>query len=258
MMAGRRWSEGLHQALEAKEGVEIQRENQTLASITFQNYFRHVSQAGRHDRHGHDRGPEFGEIYELEVVEIPTNVPVIRARTPTTRSTAPPKTRSVRHRQGDPGRAPAPAADAGRHGVDREVGDVGGAEEGEIPHNVLNAATTSRRPRSSPRPAARAPSPSPPTWPAAAPTSSSAATPTMLRAEAEIAADDPKGGRTRRDRDPRPRSPRQPRVVRKAGGLFVIGTERHESRRIDNQLRGRSGRQGDPAPRGSSCRSKTT
>jgi preprotein translocase subunit SecA len=75
MMPGRRYSEGLHQALEAKEHVKIQPENQTLASITFQNYFRMYDKLGRHDRHGATEAEEFGNIYGLDVVEVPTNLP---------------------------------------------------------------------------------------------------------------------------------------------------------------------------------------
>ena len=130
MMAGRRYSEGLHQALEAKEKVEIQRENQTLASITFQNLFRMYPKLAGMTGTALTEAAEFGEIYRLEVVEIPTNVAVGRkdADDEIYRTLAD-KTRAIVKL--DPGMPRAPAADAGRHGVDREVGGaVGGAEEG--------------------------------------------------------------------------------------------------------------------------------
>ena len=88
MMEGRRYSEGLHQALEAKEHVTVQNENQTLASITFQNYFRLYPKLAGMTGTAMTEAEEFGDIYKLEVIEIPTNEPVIRARRPTTRSTA--------------------------------------------------------------------------------------------------------------------------------------------------------------------------
>ena len=133
MMAGRRYSEGLHQALEAKEKVEIQRENQTLASITFQNLFRMYPKLAGMTGTALTEAAEFGEIYRLEVVEIPTNVagrPQGRRR----RDLPHARRQDARHRQADRGMPRAPAADAGRHGVDREVGGaVGGAEEGQDP-----------------------------------------------------------------------------------------------------------------------------
>ena len=97
LMTGRRWSEGLHQAVEAKEGVNIQAENQTLASITFQNYFPPVRQALGHDRHGRYRAYEFQEIYGLETVIIPPNRPSQAATTSSTASTRP-RARSTRRR----------------------------------------------------------------------------------------------------------------------------------------------------------------
>ena len=133
MMSGRRYSEGLHQALEAKEKVEIQRENQTLASITFQNLFRMYPKLAGMTGTALTEAAEFGEIYRLEVVEIPTNVagrPQGRRR----RDLPHAQRQDARHRQAGRGLPRAPAADAGRHGVDREVGGAGGgAEEGQDP-----------------------------------------------------------------------------------------------------------------------------
>ena len=103
MMEGRRYSEGLHQALEAKENVEIQRENQTLASITFQNHFRMYPKLAGMTGTAMTEAAEFGEIYRLEVVEIPTNVRGRAARTPTTRSIARSREKYARHRQADRG-----------------------------------------------------------------------------------------------------------------------------------------------------------
>ena len=157
MMSGRRYSEGLHQALEAKEHVEIQRENQTLASITFQNLFRMYPKLAGMTGTAMTEAAEFGEIYRLEVVEIPTNV-AGRAQGRRRRDLPHALRQDARHRQADRGVPRAQAADAGRHGVDREVGGaVGGAEEAQDPaQRAERALSTSRKRRSSPRPAGRA------------------------------------------------------------------------------------------------------
>ena len=123
MMEGRRYSDGLHQALEAKEHVPIQTENQTLASITFQNYFRLYPKLAGMTGTAVTEAAEFAEIYRLDVVEIPTNVPVIREdEDDEVYRTA---EREVRgDRRPDRGRARARPAGAGRHRVDREVGAI--------------------------------------------------------------------------------------------------------------------------------------
>ena len=120
MMQGRRYSEGLHQALEAKEHQPIQPENLTLASITFQNYFRLYEKLAGMTGTALTEADEFIDIYKLEVVEIPTNMPVIRASTTTTRSIA--RRREIpRDHQADRGLQEARPAGAGRHHLDREI-----------------------------------------------------------------------------------------------------------------------------------------
>ena len=204
MMPGRRYSEGLHQALEAKERQPIQPENQTLASITFQNYFRMYEKLAGMTGTASTEADEFIDIYNLEVLEIPTNVPVTRVDDDDeVYRTALEKYRSIITLIDECKTRGQPVP--GRHDLDREIGEprrdaapggVGAARllrskrlrgalqrrrwrhQGPRSSPSSMRATTSRRPISSPRPACRAPSPSPPTWRAAAPTSSSAAIPT--------------------------------------------------------------------------------
>ena len=247
MMPGRRYSEGLHQALEAKEHVAIQPENQTLASVTFQNYFRMYKKLSGMTGTALTEAEEFGNIYGLEVTEVPTNLPVKPPRRG--RRGLPDRRGEIQgdraRDQGGPRQGPA---DPRRHHLDRKIraarrtpaqGRFQGFRGPERPP------PRAARRRSSPRPASPAPSPSPPTWPDAAPTSSSAAMPTCAS---------PRNWPTCRKA---PSASAKEAAIRDdvqrlkekaiaAGGLYVLATERHESRRIDNQLRGRSGRQGDP------------
>ena len=140
MMDGRRWSDGLHQAVEAKEGVQIEPENQTLASITFQNYFRMYPKLSGMTGTAATEAPEFFDIYRMNVVSIPTNVPVQRQRRG--RRILQEHHRQVRrHRQGNQGAAGKGPAGPGRHRVDRKVGNavrISSNKEG-IQHSVLNA-----------------------------------------------------------------------------------------------------------------------
>ena len=123
MMDGRRWSDGLHQAVEAKEGVQIEPENQTLASITFQNYFRMYPETRRHDRHGDDRGAGILRHLQDECRRDPDQRAGAAHRRG--RRVLQDDAREVRgHREGDQGQAGARPAGAGRHGVDRKVGDA--------------------------------------------------------------------------------------------------------------------------------------
>ena len=255
-MEGRRYSDGLHQALEAKERVTVQNENQTLASITFQNYFRlYPKLAGMTGTAMTEAGRVPGSIYGLEVVEIPTNVPCIARRTTTTsclphrraekfeaifemiedvpqaaasRSwSAPSRSRSPRS---SPSRAEGSARS--RTGAERPLPRAGG------PRIIAQAGRARRRDHRHQhgRPRHRHPA----------------------RRQRRHAA---RPGAGNRGRAPRPdaaeittpasrkspmRNRQGPKALKQAGGLCVIATERHESRRIDNQLRGRSGRQGDP------------
>ncbi len=273
MMPGRRYSEGLHQALEAKEHQPIQPENQTLASITFQNYFRMYEKLAGMTGTALTEADEFLDIYNLEVVEVPTNMPMVRIDDDDeVYRTAAEKYRAILaliedcKARGQPVLVGTTSIEKSEQLAEmlRQAG-LGAARllptptrsRRSIPATTApprprcspssTPATTSRKPTSSRRPACRARSPSPPTWPAAAPTSSSAAMPTCASARSSPTS------RTRASASAiraRPRSAPRWRGSRRrrspAGGLFVLGTERHESRRIDNQLRGRSGRQGDP------------
>ena len=178
MMEGRRYSDGLHQALEAKEAVPIQSENQTLASITFQNYFRLYEKLAGMTGTAATEAAEFAEIYRLGVTEIPTHRSMVRKdeddevyRTAREKNAAIIEEVTAGARQGP--------ADPGRHGLDREVRAAVRAcsRPRACRTRCSTPATTSRRPTSSPRPGGWARSPSPPTWRAAAPTSSSAAMP---------------------------------------------------------------------------------
>ena len=256
ILHGRRYNEGMHQAIEAKEGVEIKEENQTLATITLQNYFRLYEKLAGMTGTAETEAAEFHQIYKLGVVPIPTNRPMIRDdqadliyKTEDAKFEAVVEDIVERHEKGQPvlvgttsvekSELPVQAAQAARRparGAQRQAPRAGGDD---------------RRPG---RPQA-ARSPWPPTWPVAAPTSCSAATPSSSpTCRAAPARPDP--GRDARRSTRRPgrealekakRGGRgRARGGRELGGLYVLGTERHESRRIDNQLRGRSGRQGDP------------
>ena len=244
----------MHQAIEAKEGVEIKAENQTLATITLQNYFRLYDKLSGMTGTAQTEAAEFHKIYKVGVVSIPTNRPMIRAdQADLIYKTEKAKFNAVvdGHRRA----AREGPAGAGRHHQRGEVRSTcrscsssGSAARG-AQRQVPRAGGRDHRGGR----AAAARSPSPPTWPAAAPTSCSAATPSSSPTSSCAA-------RPRPGRDPeeyeaawddvvdesRKRSRPRPRRSIDAGGLYVLGTERHESRRIDNQLRGRSGRQGDP------------
>ena len=174
-LAGRRWSDGLHQAVEAKEGVPVQRENQTLASITFQNLFRMYNKLSGMTGTADTEAYEFQTIYGLEVVVIPTHRPMVRKdQSDLVFLNRAGKYRAVVDEIQDCARA-RPAG-AGRHHLDRGLGAARRAAAAK-PASRTKCSTpssTSARRRSSPRPVARRRSPSPPTWPAAVPTSCSA------------------------------------------------------------------------------------
>ena len=207
---GRRFSEGLHQALEAKEGVKIQEESQTLADTTYQNYFRMYKKLAGMTGTAQTEATEFSQIYNLEVISIPTNVPVKRIdQNDLIYKTQNEKFKAVideikkAHEKGQPvlvGTASIERSEV-LHEMLKKVG---------IPHSVLNAKNHEK--------------------------------------EAEIIAQaGVKGAVTiATNMAGRGVDIRIDDEVRNLGGLYIIGTERHESRRIDNQLRGRAGRQGDP------------
>ena len=207
---GRRFSEGLHQALEAKEGVDIQEESQTFAEITYQNYFRLYEKLAGMTGTAQTEATEFLEIYGLEVISIPTNKPVIRLdRNDLVFKTAEEKFEAVvkkikeLHKKGQP-------VLIGTTSVEKSEYLSSLLKKEKIPHTVLNAKHHEK--------------------------------------EAEIIAKAGQKGAVTVATNMAGRGVdiKLEDEVKKLGGLYIIGTERHESRRIDNQLRGRSGRQGDP------------
>ena len=245
MMDGRRYSEGLHQALEAKEGVKIQNENQTLASITFQNYFRLYPKLAGMTGTAMTEAPEFAEIYRLGVIEIPTNLPVARIDHDDKifKSLAEKdeaiiaQIQACRERQ-------QPVL-VGTVSIEKSESLSAKLTKMKIPHQVLNA----RHHEQEAYIIAQA------GYPGAVTIATNMAgrgTDIQLggnfdmRVRSDVTPEMTELQRDKMISDIRAEIERNRDVVKQAGGLFVIGTERHESRRIDNQLRGRSGRQGDP------------
>jgi len=245
MMDGRRYSDGLHQALEAKEHVKIQRENQTLASITFQNYFRLYPKLAGMTGTALTEAAEFAEIYNLEVIEVPTNVPVLRKDLDDeVYQNIKDKFGAITNLIQECRQREQPVL-VGTVSIEKSEMLSEALKKSGIPHNVLNARYHEQE----------------------APIIAQAGRPGAVTIATNMAGrgtDIQLGGnldmRIQQEladvTDPTERERRTALIradleiarakVREAGGLFVIGTERHESRRIDNQLRGRSGRQGDP------------
>ena len=238
-MPGRRWSEGLHQAIEAKEGVPIQNENQTLASITFQNYFRMYDKLSGMTGTADTEAYEFQQIYGLEVAVIPTHRPMIRKDhgdlvylTAREKFDAVIKDIADCHQRGQP-------ALVGTTSIETSELLSKLLRKSGIKHEVLNAKQHEREAEI----VAQAGRPGAVTI---ATNMAGRGTDIVLGGnfEAELAA----LGEVSEEKQAQLREEWQQRhdAVLAAGGLHIIGTERHESRRIDNQLRGRSGRQGDP------------
>ena len=238
-MIGRRWSDGLHQAVEAKEGVRVKEENQTVASITFQNYFRMYKKLAGMTGTADTEAYEFQQIYGLEVVVIPTHMPMIRDDAPdlvyltqTDKFDAIIEDIKDCHGRGQP-------VLVGTTSIETSEYLSGLLKKAKIPHNVLNAKFHEREAEiimQAGRPG----------------------TVTIATNMAGRGTDIKLGGNLEAERA-KLESPseadlaaleadwkgRHAKVI-ETGGLHIVGTERHESRRIDNQLRGRSGRQGDP------------
>ena len=246
LMQGRRWSEGLHQAVEAKEHVKIQSENQTLASITFQNYFRMYAKLSGMTGTADTEAYEFNEIYGLETVVIPTNRPSRRVDKQdqiykTARERYDAVIRDIRdcYERGQP-------VLVGTTSIENSelLSDL--LKKTKLPHEVLNAKQHARE-------AAIIAEAGRPQRITIATNMAGRGTDIVLGGNAEKQAafieadetlsDDEKARRIQQLHDEWQTLHDQ---VKAAGGLHIIGTERHESRRIDNQLRGRSGRQGDP------------
>jgi len=246
LMPGRRWSDGLHQAVEAKEGVRIQNENQTLASITFQNYFRMYGKLAGMTGTADTEAYEFQEIYSLETVIIPTHRPMIRKdRQDQVFRTAREKFNAILadikdcHTRGQP-------VLVGTTSIENSELLSELLKKEKLPHNVLNAKQHEQEAQiviEAGRPGTIT----------IATNMAGRGTDIVLGGNASRQID---AVLAREDLDPTDRQSQADALraqwqqlhdqVLAAGGLHIIGTERHESRRIDNQLRGRSGRQGDP------------
>ncbi|MBY6217377.1 preprotein translocase subunit SecA [Qipengyuania aquimaris] len=246
MMDGRRWSNGLHQAVEAKEGVKIEPENQTLASITFQNYFRMYPKLSGMTGTAATEAAEFWDIYKMNVVEIPTNVPVQRIdeedefyKNTIDKFKAIAKAIKEKNEIGQP-------VLVGTVSIEKSELLSKFLDEQGVKHEVLNARQHEREAHIVAQ-AGRIGAVTIATNMAGRGTDIQLGGNLEFRIEeelADLAEDDPKRA-LEIDRIKAEVAAEKQRVL-DAGGLFVLGTERHESRRIDNQLRGRSGRQGDP------------
>ncbi|MBI2234781.1 MAG: preprotein translocase subunit SecA [Micavibrio aeruginosavorus] len=245
MMEGRRFSEGLHQALEAKEGTKIQNENQTLASITFQNYFRMYPKLAGMTGTAQTEAAEFMEIYKLSVVEIPTNRAVTRIdhNDKIFKSLAEKEEAALKLiRECLERKQPVLV---GTVSIEKSETLSEVLKKAKIPHNVLNARYHEQEAHivaQAGRPGAITIA----TNMAGRGTDIQLGGNLEMRIEQEIPADLPENERALRIETIRAEIERDRELVRQAGGLYIVGTERHESRRIDNQLRGRAGRQGDP------------
>ncbi len=275
LMPGRRFNNGLHQAIEAKEGVQIQKESKTLATITFQNYFRMYGKLSGMTGTALTEDQEFREIYNLDVVEIPTNMPMIRNdRADRVYATLDAKYRAICAQVKECYEKGQPVL-VGTVSVDKSELISGMLKKMGIPHNVLNAKQHSKEAEI----VAEAGKPGSVTI---ATNMAGRGTDIMLGGNAEhlakvemrtmrdsesnlplydeemiglavgssLSTDEKvlEARKTYRELYEKYKKQIEPssNAVKDAGGLFIIGTERHESRRIDNQLRGRAGRQGDP------------
>jgi preprotein translocase subunit SecA len=245
MMEGRRYSEGLHQALEAKEGCPIQPENQTLASITFQNYFRLYEKLAGMTGTAVTEADEFMDIYGLGVLEIPTNVDIIRVDDDDeVYRTAREKFNAIIELIAECRQRSQPVL-VGTTSIEKSEILASLLEKSKIPHNVLNA----RYHEQEAQIIAQAGVPGTVTIAtnmAGRGTDIQLGGNLEMRIATESSAIEDDAVREQRIGEIRDEVAQAKQRAIAAGGLYVIGTERHESRRIDNQLRGRSGRQGDP------------
>ncbi len=245
MMEGRRYSEGLHQALEAKEGVQIQQENQTLASITFQNYFRLYPKLAGMTGTAMTEATEFQETYSLEVIEIPTNVEVVRVdHDDEVYRTASEKHTAILEQIRDCQERGQPVL-VGTVSIEKSEMLSEVLKKEKIKHQVLNARFHEQEAFI----IAQAGVPGAVTIAtnmAGRGTDIQLGGNVEMRISQEAAEIQDEGARDRKIAKIEEEVAAAKQVALDAGGLYVISSERHESRRIDNQLRGRSGRQGDP------------
>ncbi|WP_295898804.1 preprotein translocase subunit SecA [uncultured Bdellovibrio sp.] len=244
LMPGRRWSDGLHQAIEAKEGVEVKSENQTLATITFQNYFRMYEKLSGMTGTADTEAVEFQKIYKLDVNVIPTNKPIQRKdqedvvyKSENAKYKAITKDIKERIAKGQP-------ILVGTESIEKSEALSNFLRKEGIKHEVLNAKQHEREAEIVAQAGRKGAV-------TIATNMAGRGTDIMLGGNAEMLAKTAVGN----DDSPeyqemyqklKPQVEAERAEVRSLGGLYIIGTERHESRRIDNQLRGRSGRQGDP------------
>ncbi len=245
MMLGRRFSEGLHQALEAKEHVTVQPENQTLASITFQNYFRLYPKLAGMTGTAMTEADEFAEIYKLEVIEIPTNVTVIRNdEDDEVYRTAEEKYEAVAKLIDEARQRNQPVL-VGTTSIEKSEIISELLKKKHVPHAVLNARFHEQESEI----VAQAGAPAAVTIAtnmAGRGTDIKLGGNLEMRLRKELDGINDEAAREAIEENVRAEIAAAHDIVKQAGGLLVIGTERHESRRVDNQLRGRSGRQGDP------------
>jgi preprotein translocase subunit SecA len=219
LQPGRRWSEGLHQAIEAKEGVKIQKESRTFASITFQNYFRLYKKLSGMTGTAVTSSEEFYKVYGLEVVTIPTNQKAIRDdKNDLIFQTEPGKFKAIAREVKERNKIGQPVL-IGTVSIEKNEMLSEYLKAEGVPHEILNAKNHSREGEIIAQ-------------------AGRAGAVTIATNMAGRGVDVKLGGN--------PGSPEEYQKVKSFGGLFVLGTERHDARRIDNQLRGRSGRQGDP------------
>src|SRR6201999_2882422 len=245
MMQGRRYSEGLHQALEAKENVVIQPENVTLSSITFQNYFRLYDKLAGMTGTAMTEAAEFMDIYKLDVLEEPTNVPVQRIdsddegyRTYDEKNEAIIKLIEESQKRGQP-------VLVGTTSIEKSEHLSALLKKRKIEHNVLNARYHEQEAMIVAQ-AGHSGAVTIATNMAGRGTDIQLGGNLDMRVKSELSGEMDDAERERRTAEIRAEIAADKQKALAAGGLYAIGTERHESRRIDNQLRGRSGRQGDP------------
>lgn len=244
LMPGRRWSDGLHQAIEAKEGVEVKNENQTLATITFQNFFKMYKKLAGMTGTADTEAVEFKKIYNLDVSVIPTNKPIIRKdQEDLVYKTEAAKFKAIivdvksRHETGQP-------ILIGTASIEKSELLSAALKRDGIRHDVLNAKAHDREADIVALAGRKGTI-------TIATNMAGRGTDIVLGGNPEVLAKRASGTESGPEFDEaynkfKPITESEKRDVLAAGGLYIVGTERHESRRIDNQLRGRSGRQGDP------------
>ena len=246
IMPGRRWSDGLHQAVEAKEGVKIESENQTLATITFQNYFRMYEKLAGMTGTADTEAAEFHQIYQLEVVVIPTNRPLIRNdqsdviyKSELEKFKAAIEDIVECHQAGQP-------VLVGTISIEKSETLSEMLKKRGVPHNVLNAKHHEREAEIVAQAGRRGAVTIATNMAGRGTDILLGGNPEMLARKEAALKEDPDAAYPQLLERFEAQCAQEKQEVLDAGGLYILGTERHESRRIDNQLRGRAGRQGDP------------